>query len=518
MWARMRERIGGLFSRRHQDREEDGAGETVDARDERSESGGAVSPPNDFTFPWTRSGAEAPSPVGETFRSVDDALPASSELSGTADVPAATSKDGFLARMFGKPEKEALELEVHEDRIDAAAKALDRSEEQFESFDGKSNTADKRFASVDDALPAPEPLPLIYEPIAAPAPELEPLVLSPASSPPEAAKQTENAEDTDEFEIVPIDDVGAQPEKDVNGDTLEVERTSFWSKSFIGRLFRPGETEVETVGAKDGEAARASAVFLFSKFRAFYNEVIRFQHQKDEFTAGFATAMMTDASDAGPDATPEGTALALSHRLSELLDLQAAEAKWMGGEASERYPNAQYAMAALADEIFTYSEWDGQSAWPKSSLEFKMYKSRSADVELFKRIDTLLKESPDSAIARDLARVYLLVLAAGFQGKWRPFSLTRPLSEYRRRLYEYIHGADPLLLYAPERKVFPDAEARTLEGAAVSRYSGMQRWAAILVILVVTYAAVAHVAWSRASADLKDVTTRIKANSTAGAP
>jgi type IV/VI secretion system ImpK/VasF family protein len=325
--------------------------------------------------------------------------------------------------------------------------------------------------------------------------------------------------DTDEFEIVSLQPTTeTKSERDANGDTLEVERKGFWDKSFIGRLFRPGETEIEKIGAKDGEAAQASTIFLFAKFRAFYNEVIRFQHQKSEFTAGFATAMMTDAADAGPDATPDAAAEALSHRLSELLDLQAAEAKWMGGEASERYPDAQYAMVALADEIFTYAEWEGKGSWPKFSLEQRMYRTHSADLELFRRIDKLLKDSPDSAIARDLARVYLLVLAAGFQGKWRPFGLTRPLSEYRRRLYEYIHRADPLMLYAPDRKVFPDAASRTLEGHAVSRFSAAQRWAAILVLLVVTYTVVAHIAWSRASADLKDVTTRIKAGSTAGAP
>jgi hypothetical protein len=47
----------------------------------------------------------------------------------------------------------------------------------------------------------------------------------------------------------------------------------------------------------------------------------------------------------------------------------------------------------------------------------------------------------------------------------------------------------------------------------------MQRWTAILIVLVVTYTVVAHIAWSSASADLKDVTSRIKSGSSAaGAP
>ena len=114
---------------------------------------------------------------------------------------------------------------------------------------------------------------------------------------------------------------------------------------------------------------------------------------------------------------------------------------------------------------------------------------------------------------------FLVGLAAGFQGKWRPFGLTRPLAEYRHRLYEYIHSVDPMMLYAPERRVFPQALSATIEGAAVKRFSGAQRWAAILVFLLVSYTVVAHVAWTRASADLRDITTRIKAGATiAGDP
>jgi type IV/VI secretion system ImpK/VasF family protein len=308
-----------------------------------------------------------------------------------------------------------------------------------------------------------------------------------------------------------VPEIAAEEEKI---DTLEVDRKTFWTSSFIGKLFKRGETEVEKVGAKETEAAEEKqAIFLLAKFRAFYNEIIRFQHQKSEFTAGFATAIVTEyTADLSPDAAAEG----LSKRLSELLELQAAEAKWMGGEAADRYPDAQYAMAALADETFEHMEWEGQPAWTKYSLERRINQTNASDVELFRRIDKLLKESPDSVVARDLARVYLLVLAAGFQGKWRPFELTRPIAEYRRRLYEYVHDADSLMLYAPERKIFPEAASQTLEGAAVARFSAAQRWAAILIFLVISYTVIAHIAWSRVSADLKDVTARIKSSSPAG--
>jgi len=466
-----------------------------------------VSPPDDFRFPWTRPGVETPAPSGgrgddESFSSVDEALPTAS----ADDELSQSRKPGLFSKFFPKPLKESagheLPIEIHEDRIDAAANALDKvGEQQFESFAPPPappsrglniGAKDSSFASVDDALPAANALPVIYEP-----------------GPAEVS--------TDEFAIVVDDAVASSPPRALTEEpTLELEPRGFSAKAFIRRLFRVRDVASQAISAKEAEAVKTSAIFLLAKFRAFYNEIIRFQHQHSEFTAGFATAVMSFES--GEVGSPDAAAEGLSKRLADLLDLQMAEAKWMGGEAGERYPDAQYAMAALADEIFTHTEWEGSSAWPKFSLERKVYKTHAAEVELFKRIDRLLKDSPDTEVARDLARVYLLVLAAGFQGKWRPFGLTRPIAEYRRRLYEYIHREDPLMLYAPERRVFPDATSRTLAGEAVARFSTAQRWAAILVFLVVSYTVVAHIAWSRASADLKDVTTRIKSGSAAGGP
>lgn len=510
----------------------------------------------------------------ETFTSVEDALPAS-EVSISDDAAIATEdeaptqpKRGFFARLFGREAREQeeprrLSVEVYQDRIEAAANALDvAGENAFTPGEDTLPAADDAFDSVEDALPTDadaftdtlEPIEVVvpvagrFMPVEEPLPSIEdlapevtaPPLAPPAEEPPEEPVDAAEAEvtpieaatpsrdtleieqKTDEFEILPPEEAAVEePAAEeaavrVHGDeTISLETKSIWSKSLIGRLFKRGDTEVEKVGVAAAEqAAEGSAVFLLAKFRAFYNEIIRFKHQKSEFTAGFATAIVTDYSaDVSPDASAEG----LSKRLTELLELQAAEAKWMGGEAGDRYPDAQYAMAALADETFTHMEWEGQTAFPKYSIERKLCQTNAADVEVFRRMDKLLKDWPNSVVARDLARVYLLVIAAGFRGKYRPFGLTRALAEYRHRLYEYIHNGDALMLYAPERTIFPNAAAQTLAGQALRRFSAAQRWAAILIFLVISYTLIAHVAWNRVAADLKDVTARIKSGSTAGA-
>lgn len=307
---------------------------------------------------------------------------------------------------------------------------------------------------------------------------------------------------TDEFEIPPIAiaETPTAPMAPRAGAGWR-DRLFFWrAKPLVAA--QAAETIVES-----------NPTFLYSKFRAFYNEIIRFRHQRTEFAAGFATALLSEA--VTMQENPDIAAESLSRKLTELLELQAAEAKWMGGEMALRYPEAQFAMAALADEVFTHFDWDGRTAWPGYLLEPRLFRTHGAPYELFRRIDKLLKEAPNTPVSRDLARVYLLVIAAGFQGKYRPFGLTRALAEYRQRLYEYIYRDDALMLYAPERTLMPEVAARTLAGQAVSRLSGAQRWAAILVFLMVGYTVVAHLAWSRVSSDLADVTSRIIVDSAA---
>jgi type IV/VI secretion system ImpK/VasF family protein len=470
VWTRMRGRLVSMFSRRGSDRSVANGREIdegVTAVDD------PVSPPDDFKFPWTRP-AEAP------FESVDAALPAEQAKGG----------GGFFSRLLGKrdsPDRTPEESDVHQGRIDAAADALE--EVGGNAFDAPASdaTPERDFATVDQALPL-----LDLTAPRAPARNAVDLI-----APVDITERK-----TDEFETV-VASLEPPRSDQLDEDTLQVSK-----KTFIARLLGFGKSEEVKKQDSTATVVDANPAFLFAKYRAFFNEIIRFKHQKTEFAAGFSTAIVSDSS---ADAAVESSVEALGKRLLELLELQAAEAKWMGGEAGARYPDAQYAMAALADELFSQ---EGDGPWPAHHLEGKLFKTHSSELELFKRIDRLLKEQPNSQVARDLGRVYLLVLAAGYRGKYRQFGLTRVLAEYRQRLYEYVHRDDALLLYATDRRIFPDANSHTLEGQAVSRFTAAQRWTAILIFIVVSYAVAAHLAWDRVSDDLDDVTGRIRAAST----
>lgn len=461
--------------------------------------------------------------------------------------PPAAKKPGFFSSLLMR--RSLMKLRVAEPAVEEFAAAADTVDESSldppsvpaEAEQGVADTADDtetlrwaRPSAGVEAGPAEVPAPA---PAPAPAPELAaPFVDArddfrgaPAAVPTasvESRRITEPAalvavnlpddgEKTDEFEVV----------MPMRADVVDAPATAAVT-GFFGRLFGSKEatTDEATADLVGGSTVQVPVVvertdgqapFVLAKFRMFYNEVIRDKHQKSDVISGFATAIVSAA--AADMADPEFAAQLLSKRLSEMLELQAAESNWTGGDAVKYYPDAQYAMVALADETFATVEWPGRRAWHKHMLEPRMYGTRGASVEFFHRVDRLLVRAPDTSQgARDLARVYLLVIASGFRGMFREPALTRPLAEYRRRLYEFGHLADPLGLYASDRVIFPEAASRTRTSRAVGRFTGAQKWIAAVVVLATVYATVSHVAWRRLSADLKDVMSRIETSKTSG--
>jgi type VI secretion system protein ImpK len=322
----------------------------------------------------------------------------------------------------------------------------------------------------------------------------------------EATAHVEQEErDTDEFEQIDLDATLTEqvdPEK-----TVEAHREPGFFKKLFGKT-----KEVTQLEPAVAPPPTANPTFLVQKFRTFYNEVVVYKNQKAEFTAGFATAILTDYT---ADLSPDQSAQSLFARLQQMLELQLAESSWMGGESAELYPEAQYAMAVLADEMLSHADWPGQPSWGQHRLELAVFKTAAADIEFFKRVDRLLKNGPQTTGTRDLARVYLLVIASGVQGKFRPFDLVRPLAEYRRRLYEFVYGGDALLLYGDDRRIFPEATLATVAGKGVRRFSMAQQWAAILILLLTGYTVISHITWNRVSADLKDIAARVEQARTA---
>src|ERR1051325_10339910 len=150
-------------------------------------------------------------------------------------------------------------------------------------------------------------------------------------------------------------------------------------------------------------------MFLIDAFQQFYGEVIRL---KGRLSGGGWS--VDEVAERTNDVTPSG----VWRKLLSILERQALEAGREGGDFGvELYRKAQYAMAALADETFLTLNGIARGAWRQHLLESRLFGSHRAGDELFEKIDELLRAR--DSLHLELARVYLMVLALGFQGKFR---------------------------------------------------------------------------------------------------
>lgn len=202
----------------------------------------------------------------------------------------------------------------------------------------------------------------------------------------------------------------------------------------------------------------------------------------------------------GPRDGPLLTAEEAVQRLQSLLEMQALEAGRRGGEYGVLYyQEAQYVMAALADEIFLHLDWPGRGYWKDDLLETRLFKTYAAGERFFTRLDKLL--STGDRVQAELAVVYLLALSLGFRGKYRGGKHDQRLLDYRKQLYYYIYQRRPDLT-DQTRRLTPQGYDHTQADALARMLPSPARWFWLLGGAAVGYLVVAHWLWRDAVAPL----------------
>jgi type VI secretion system protein ImpK len=218
--------------------------------------------------------------------------------------------------------------------------------------------------------------------------------------------------------------------------------------------------------------------FIIRYFEDFYCEVIRHKENilgegnKDEGNkTGKKKSKPSPATDFSPT-TPE----TVLNCLEQLLKTQAIDAARFGGEfASKFYNEAQFMMAALADEVFLHLDWAGKSYWENHLLESRLYNTHNAGQLFFEKIDSFLKDRDPSQT--DIATLYLLALGLGFKGKFRGIDDQGAIARYRNELHLFIHHRDPEL-FQPQAQLFPEAYTHTLEDGEIVYLNDFRPWVA----------------------------------------
>ena len=245
-----------------------------------------------------------------------------------------------------------------------------------------------------------------------------------------------------------------------------------------------------------------SAPSIFASFRSFWGEI---EAARAMALAGAAAAAPGDVT---PGATGELThgATAIRARLLAVLKAQeAASARVAHGASLQAWRDAQFLMAALADDVFVRLDWKGAGWWLWNPLETALYGTRSAGARVFERIDQLTAAGEPAQ--RELAAVYLAALAVGFEGQYAGAADRSPLDDCRRRLRTFVFGdREPL-----QGPLVAQCYAHTdVSGRGPLLRSARVWWWAALVVLAAWLAA-SSVAWRRATEPIAESAARVDA-------
>lgn len=252
----------------------------------------------------------------------------------------------------------------------------------------------------------------------------------------------------------------------------------------------------------DGGPFDPQRSFLLASFRSFFADVVRLKQAAIRDPGQLVPAEVGAYT---PDSGAAQVARAISARLQNQLEQLALDAGARGGEyGASLFSEAQYVMAALADEVFLTTEWSGREAWLGCLLERALFRTQIAGEEVFRRIDRLMLTR--TGVAAELGAVYFIALGAGFEGQYRGTN-SPALREYRQRLYRFVFRRDAsraggVLLTQPYE--------HTSAPTRPTRLPLVHRWALVLGFTIAAYIIVSHVIWRRVTSDIRAIHADIR--------
>ncbi len=214
-----------------------------------------------------------------------------------------------------------------------------------------------------------------------------------------------------------------------------------------------------------------------------------------------------------PSAEQSRLTLAVWQSLMMQLRRNAVQILRVAGKPTDNYFEAQYVMAALADDVFIHLNWEGKHAWTSSLLEAALFGSHTAGEKVFEKLDRLLRDRDPAD--RSLAAVYLNALSLGFRGKYYGVNDHGRLRRYRNELFAFIFR-QPADLVNDAKVAFPDSYVQNLKQEKSKKLVNPRVWVAVLGVVLFVYLAVSHGLWmkltsriEKANQEIVDLETRL---------
>lgn len=196
--------------------------------------------------------------------------------------------------------------------------------------------------------------------------------------------------------------------------------------------------------------------------------------------------------------------------LLALLEQQSQCSSDLGGALGlGLFREAEYIMAALADELFLNAHWSGRNQWPL--LEQEIFQTHASGDLFFQKLDRLL--AGNSVSSNDLAMIYFQALALDFRGRYRDSDPQGQLERYRHRLYfrVYHSTADE----GAREPIFLETYDETINESDIRRLSSPHLWWFVLAGICVVWVFASTLLWHHVTADIRQQIDQIRASSQA---
>ncbi len=211
-------------------------------------------------------------------------------------------------------------------------------------------------------------------------------------------------------------------------------------------------------------------------------------------------------SDREPTSEQSKLALLVWQSLIALFRRNAVQILRVAGKPTDNYFEAQYVMAAFADDVFIHLNWEGKRAWTSNLLETALFQSHVAGEMFFDKLDRLLRDRDPAD--KSLAAVYLTALSLGFRGKYHGLNDHGKLRRYRQELFAFVFR-QPQDLKGDSKIAFPDSYVKNLRIEKKKKLTNPRVWLVVLGFVLVAYLAVSHGLWLSLTSRIEHANQRI---------
>lgn len=233
---------------------------------------------------------------------------------------------------------------------------------------------------------------------------------------------------------------------------------------------------------------------LLMQFRQFCSELMRLK------------AMVEGASAEAPLSTDsfEPRIEEVRQSLLILLEQQSQRISDIGGSIGfGLFREAEYVMAALADETMLNAKWSARGQW--ALLEQELFNTHASGDLFFRKLDRLLTESSPS---NDLAMIYFQALALDFKGRYRDADPRHQIDRYRRQLFLKIYG-HPVAELEPE-PIFTQSYESTAIDDEARRSPSPHLWWFVLGGVVAVWILASTLLWTSLETGISTRVERIR--------